>query len=143
MKFMAILLLLSFSALAQTTNDKLIKKLEAIDIGGNGSECSLSKYDVNKFDYTQAVKAFYKDHSEDEDVVLLKWDEVINLAKNYTNDEWMNTFRKLQKNKQIKAMFGSGIDEEICTESEYCLRGSVKIYFKTGQQLSCYFDWTT
>jgi hypothetical protein len=136
-------LLFSVSSFAQTA---LVKKLVG-DMGGNGSECGLDKYDVKKFNYSKAAKTFVDRQIGDDQGhrIVFEWklEDITYSVKYYAGDEWIKTLKTLKKNGQVKAIFGAMPNEEDCTESEYCSLYDVEIFFKDGNKVSCYFDWTT
>lgn len=141
MKSLTFLALFSVSAFAQTDASKMIYRLSKIDLGGNGSECSLYKFDVKKFDYSKELKEFTKDN--DGETIILKWASALNVVEYYAPEEWKGLVGKLIKLKKVKAIFASEPDADICTESEYCSRANMDIFFTNGEKLTCYFDHTT
>jgi hypothetical protein len=139
------LFLISTLTFAQSNPD--IKKLATIDLGGNGSQCFLSKFDVRKFNFKKEARKFYttNSHADSRMSIFYKWSEVTNVIEKFLDNssDWSETLYRLMKQKKVKAMFAAEPDQDICTESEYCSLGEVKIYFTTGDLLDCSFDQTT
>lgn len=141
MKVLFIISLLFIGQAFAQSNTSLIKKLETIELEGNGSECHLYKYDAKTFVYKKAAAEFVAGKVDQS--FEFTWDGNLSMLKYYATPEWLKTLKILVNKKAVKAMFGSGPNPDICTESEYCQLYDFEVFFKEGLKLSCNFNFTT
>jgi hypothetical protein len=141
MKMIIILSSLFVGQAFAQSNISLIKKLEAIELEGNGSECHVYKYETKGFVYKKVAADFVKGKVDQS--FEFTWNGNVSNLKFYATPEWLKTFKTLMNKKAVKAMFGSGPNPDICTESESCQLYDLEVYFNEGLKLSCNFDFTT
>ncbi len=147
--FGAFTFVLSFGALAHESTAKDVNRLRAlVDVGTNGGDTYLFKYDVKKFNYSRAIATVLEDTKESEcSYVVVKSrremkQEIGSFASFAESDEAQNIVKRLISSGHVKAAIGYYWDG-VKGYSEYCLREGMTLYFYDGQALSVEYDSTT
>lgn len=146
-------LILASLILASTANaaslSKDIKRLASlVDVGTNGGDTYINKYDVKKFSYGPIVKALLE-NIEGSDCSFVPLIGTTKVESNFSNmsifnnrDEAEKLLSKLFEQKKVKAAIGRLWDGDR-GDSEYCSTEELELFFTNGEVLSIIYDSTT
>lgn len=148
MKLIAIAaLFLSFSAFADLNKD-IARLAKIANVGSNGGEAFIAKYDVKKFKYDVIVKELLES-IKGSDCAFTPFIGKTALLSNatstvifYNSKEADKILTRLNKKGEIKAATGYYWTDE-SGDSEYCSREDLNIYFTNGTVLYISHDSTT
>lgn len=143
----SIITTITFSVFASLENDiNFLAKMA--DVGTNGGEAFVSKYDVNTFAYKPLVKELMNDIAGSDckytpligrEVVLSN----IGMTAIFQNDDRASILLdKIHANKDLVGAIGYTWDGEE-GDTEYCSTELLKFYFSNGQVLVITYDSTT
>lgn len=129
--------------------DKDIAKLAALaQVGTNGGEAIIQKYDVTTFNYNKLIRNLFASIKDSDCKYrpVIGRSNVVDYADSFTifadSKEAIQLLKKLQQSKQLKAALGYYWDGSE-GYSEYCSTESMDLYFINGTVLYISYDSTT
>lgn len=149
MRFILLLAMMVTVSAHASQLDKDIAKLATLaEVGSNGGEAIIEKYDVAAFNYNKIIRNLFASIKESDCKYspVIGRANVVGYADAFTifadSKEAIKILKKLQQSKQLKAALGYYWDGAE-GYSEYCSTESMDLYFTNGTVLYISYDSTT